>query len=129
MTSEFSLGDDLLNWIVYPPLILRNLKSWRERASSIVSTKNKTFLPKKGTIVTTPFCPNLLARARPTSTQLSQSAVHSHTTALAHLPTGTRPPLLDPSSLITFVKDRYKGPTYLWINLSSLHCLPFSYKF
>ena len=129
MTSEFSLGDYLLNWIVYPPLILRNLKSWRERASSIVSTKNKPFLPEKGMIVTTPFYPNLLVRARPTSTQLSQSAVHSHTTTITHLPIGTRPHLLNPSSLITFVKDRYKGPTCLWINLFSLHCLPFSYKF
>ena len=47
----------------------------------------------------------------------------------AHLPTGTRPPLLGPSPLTTFVKDRCRGPMWLWENLSPLYCLPFSTAF
>ena len=88
-----------------------------------MSTKNKPFPIEKGTIVTTPFCPKNLARARATLAQSTKDMGHSQTIALIHLPTRTKHPLLGPYSLVTLRKDRYIRPTFLYFILSSLHCL------
>lgn len=106
-----------------------NLFSCRYLALSVESTKKIPHDSEIGVKKTTPFIPKSFAKVLPAIILLTTATKSSQTIALAHFFTGSKPPLLGPSSEshwknCAWAYQKLSFPChFLYLNSSRIHCL------